>query len=608
MQSVLPILLTTFAVSSVFGQINRNPELQSRALAWTEFDGSYIVNPHSRAEMLNFYWTVLARPYPAPEWTGSVDPIVPGTISERLRLREIAQLNAYRAMTEAPAVREDAGRVADVQALSLMLILDPTIPSRVGLSPKQPGYTSGAAAVYNAAPAGLYTVGFSGPAPRPDGAVKSVIESQNFPQHKLRFLDYWNDRAAYGASFGNGTMFQYVYVEAQSPLTYTKAISPSAIVAWPSAGFYPRRALYPPGYSHRRWIFSPAAALLLDGNWQATTEVSLSIRGVPISIRNLQRTRRPDPLNWEVHAEDLPSDAGVDLPIDVEIRGVKMLDGSLKTFRYTVALFDENVVVREGFQPTTALSNISTRASVGSGENVTIAGLVIEGNAPVRVAFRAQGPGLAAFGIERHARKPTLTIFNGQGVTLGANAGWRQHQDWRLLESFGVAPTRDDEPALVATLWPGSYTVVLADSEEANGVGIIEAFNIDGLSATKLLNLSTRGKVGSGEEQLIAGFTLSRRSTVLIRTQGPSLARFGVNGAVTDTLLTVVAQADGRQIAVNDNWQSVVDSPLHNAARGFAPADSREAALVLTLEPGAYTALVSTKDAAGVGIVEIFQL
>lgn len=606
-QAVLAILLTTLAATSVCGQINRNPELQSRALAWTEFDGSYIVNPHSRAEMLNFYWTVMARPYPAPEWTGSVDPIVPGTISERLRLREIAQLNAYRALTGAPPVREETARVADVQALALMRILDSPIPWSTDLSPSRPGYTAGAASVYYSPAAGLLAVGFTGQTPQPSGAVRSIIESQNFPQHKLRFLDYRNDAAAYGAAFKRNEMVEYVYVPARNPTTYNKPIPASAILAWPSEGYYPRHSLYPPNFSHRRWVFSPADVLLLDANWQTGTEVNLSVRGVALPIRNLQRTGRPDPLNWEVHAEDVPLGA-VDLPIDVEVRNVRMVDGSLRTYRYTVTLFDENLVVREGFTSATPLSNISTRGTVGSGQEVMIAGLVVDGTAPVRVAFRAQGPGLAAFGVQNPTRKPTLTLFNGRGETLGGNAGWREHQDWRLLESYGVAPSRDDEPGLVATLWPGSYTVVLSDAADVNGVGIIEAFNIDGLSATKLLNLSTRGKIGREEEQMIAGFTLSRRTTVLIRTQGPSLGRFGIDGVVADTVLSIVSQSDGRQIAVNDDWQTVVDSPLHNAARGFAPVNAREAAIVLTLDPGAYTALVSAKGDSGVGIVEVFQL
>lgn len=606
--AALVLFITTLLATPSRGSVDRNPELQSRALAWTEFDGSYIVNPHSRAEMLNFYWTVLARPYPAPEWTGSVDPIVPGTISERLRLREIAQLNAYRALTGAPPVREETARVADVQALALMLILDPTIPSRPVLSPSQPGYTAGARDVYYSPAAGEYSITFGAGGPRPTGIVRGIMESQHFPQHKLRFLNYWNDSAAYGAAFTEKEMMQYVYVPERSRQLYTKPIPTTAIVAWPSEGYYPRHSLYPPNYPYRRWVFAPADAWFLDLNWQSSTEVLLTYKGAPIPVRNLQRTRHPEPLNWEVHLDDLPLAGEADLPIDVEVRNVRMVDGSLRTYRYTVTLFDENSVVREGFTSATPLSNISTRGTVGSGQEVMIAGLVVDGTAPVRIAFRAQGPGLAAFGVQNPTRKPTLTLFNGRGETLGGNAGWRDHQDWRLLDSYGVAPSRDDEPALVATLWPGSYTVVLSDAADTNGVGILEAFNIDGLSATKLLNLSTRGKIGREEEQMIAGFTLSRRTTVLIRTQGPSLGRFGVDGVVADTVLSIVSQSDGRQIAVNDDWQTVVDSPLHNAARGFAPVDAREAAIVLTLDPGAYTALVSAKGDSGVGIVEVFQL
>lgn len=344
-QAVLAILLTTLAATSVCGQINRNPELQSRALAWTEFDGSYIVNPHSRAEMLNFYWTVLARPYPAPEWTGSINPVVHGSINELLRQRELAQLNAFRAMTGAPPAREDLSRAADVQALATIRLLDQLDPSRGSVNPSKPGYTVGAAEIHARAPLAGFSLSMGGSSPITDayrGVVKTDMESHIQPFRKLRMLDYWNDEVGLGVAYGAGVLYQIWHQPAKSPLDYTKAISPDAIVAWPPPGYYPRRSIDTPAYAHRSWVFAPAAVLNLDMNWQATAEVVLTAGGKAIPARNVQKAGRPDPLSWDVHFSDLPSDLTQDLPIEVEIRNVRMLDGAFRTFRYTVTLFDES--------------------------------------------------------------------------------------------------------------------------------------------------------------------------------------------------------------------------------------------------------------------------
>jgi hypothetical protein len=260
------------------------------------------------------------------------------------------------------------------------------------------------------------------------------------------------------------------------------------------------------------------------------------------------------------------------------------------------------------------LSNLSTRAVIGSGNNVMIAGFIVTGNEPLRVAIRAQGPTLAQFGIQHPAIDPQIEIYQ-QGtpnVVLGSNDSWKNGTNWRLLQSYGLNPLDDREAAAVATLMPGSYTAIVSDRGSGGlGVGIVEVFAIDTASRSRLVNVSTRASVGTGENMLIGGFYLQKEATVVVRTQGPTLARYGLD-ALTGTKLTIVRQSDRATLATNDGWNSpraTGNARLSTDLAGYAPLDSREAAQVITLQPGAYTALVESADGnPGIGIVEVFNV
>jgi hypothetical protein len=128
------------------------------------------------------------------------------------------------------------------------------------------------------------------------------------------------------------------------------------------------------------------------------------------------------------------------------------------------------------------------------------------------------------------------------------------------------------------------------------------------------VNLSTRALVGSGDATLIPGLVIGGTSArrVLVRAVGPTLAGFGVGGALADPVLTVFR--GGTVIADNDNWQNQAASAevatVALASGAFAlPAGSRDSALVLTLEPGAYTLEVTgAGGTAGVALVEAYAV
>lgn len=132
---------------------------------------------------------------------------------------------------------------------------------------------------------------------------------------------------------------------------------------------------------------------------------------------------------------------------------------------------------------------------------------------------------------------------------------------------------------------------------------------------TVLANLSTRGFVGTGSDVLIAGLVIggTGQKRVFIRAVGPALAGFGVTGALADPVLTVINTGTGATIATNDNWSETAAAAAIEAAaarRGAFPfaAGSRDAALLLELPPGNYTATVSGAGAAtGVALIEAYD-
>jgi arylsulfate sulfotransferase len=125
----------------------------------------------------------------------------------------------------------------------------------------------------------------------------------------------------------------------------------------------------------------------------------------------------------------------------------------------------------------------------------------------------------------------------------------------------------------------------------------------------RALNLSTRGLVGSDEDSLIGGLivTGSEPATVVLRALGPSLSSSGLSNAVADPILTV-HDSTGAVIATSDDWESDPGAD-QLIADGLAPSDPAEAATVQTLDPGAYTFVVTSKDGTpGIGLVEAYDL
>ena len=250
------------------------------------------------------------------------------------------------------------------------------------------------------------------------------------------------------------------------------------------------------------------------------------------------------------------------------------------------------------------LANIATRMQVLTGADVLIGGFIIGGSQAKTVVVRARGPSLTAAGVPGALQNPLLQLFSGQ-TQIGVNDDWQQATNAGTVLSSGFAPADARESAILTTLGPGAYTAIVSGAGGTTGVGIVEVFEVD-LPEVPLINIATRGQVLTGADVMIGGFIIQGDSpqTVIVRARGPSLTALGVPGALQNPLLQLFSGQT--QIAVNDDWQTDTNA-VQIQTRGFAPSDARESAILVTLSPGAYTAIVTgAGSTTGVGIIEVF--
>lgn len=253
------------------------------------------------------------------------------------------------------------------------------------------------------------------------------------------------------------------------------------------------------------------------------------------------------------------------------------------------------------------LANISTRANIGTGDNILIGGFVIHSAQPAKkVIIRALGPSL---NLPNHLADPTLELYDEHGTLLAKNDDWRSSQQ-QVLDS-GIPPSSDLESAIVASLKDGSYTAQVRGINGGTGVGVIEVYDLDPFPSSdvfRLVNLSTRGLIGRDDNVLIGGLIVrgNNGQHLIIRAIGPDLIAVGLPGALPDPTLELRDES-GTLLASNDDWREAQEQEIE--ATHLAPNDNRDSAIVTSLAPGFYTAIVRGKGTAtGLGIVEYYTL
>ena len=259
-------------------------------------------------------------------------------------------------------------------------------------------------------------------------------------------------------------------------------------------------------------------------------------------------------------------------------------------------------------QPPAQALNLSSRLNVGTDDNVLIDGLIVTGNGPKKVLVRGLGPSLTVDGmpLANTLANPRLELYQGNTL-IQSNDDWKDTQQ-TAIEATGTAPTNDLESALIATLDPGEYTVILRGENGGTGIGLVEAYDLDTTASSTLGNASTRGLVATGDDALIAGFIVGNggSDTVVVRAIGPSLPITAWPIHCADPTLDLYDD-NGAIIRSDDNWRDAQESLIQST--GLAPTNDFESAIIRSLEPGNYTAVVRGKDGGtGVALVEVYNL
>jgi arabinan endo-1,5-alpha-L-arabinosidase len=272
--------------------------------------------------------------------------------------------------------------------------------------------------------------------------------------------------------------------------------------------------------------------------------------------------------------------------------------------------------------PAARLTNLSSRTIVQPGSDAQIAGFVISGSGSKQLLVRSSGPALGDFGLTGFVADPSMELFNQSDVStsLYANDNWIGPDVNTILSSLFKQlgafdwKTGSKDAALAVTLPSGAYTAKV-QPKTTNGIGLVEVYEVSP-DGPRLSNISTRSQVGTDSGAQIAGFVISGTGlkTVLIRASGPALAAW-LSGTVADPVLRLYEQADpNNPIAMNDDWGSDADrAALIKAAADKAGAfgwasGGKDAALLVSLRPGIYSAVYSAKSGQGVGLVEIYEI
>lgn len=242
-----------------------------------------------------------------------------------------------------------------------------------------------------------------------------------------------------------------------------------------------------------------------------------------------------------------------------------------------------------------------------TGENVSVAGFIITGNEPKKVLVRGIGPSLT--GITPVLADPVLELHGPDGTRITSNDNWKDSQQAAIEEST-IAPTKDLEAAIIATLAPGAYTAILSGKNGTGGIGLVELYDLDATSDSQFLNLSSRGFVQSGSRVMIGGIIVgvgTNAENVIIRALGPSLSAQGVTNFLADPVLQLI-DSNGTLLRSNDNWRDNASQQAGIQASDLAPTNDLESAIIASLAPGAYTAIVSGREnTSGVALIEVYQ-
>jgi hypothetical protein len=225
------------------------------------------------------------------------------------------------------------------------------------------------------------------------------------------------------------------------------------------------------------------------------------------------------------------------------------------------------------------------------------------------VLVRGIGPSLRVNGnpVPGALQDPVIELHDSSGGSI-SNDDWRSTQESEIQQT-GLAPSNDKESAILISLRPGSYTVIIHGAGSTTGVGLVEIYDLQSTNSAELGNLSVRADVGTGDNVLIDGLIVRGETPkrVLLRAIGPSLHQSGVPDELRDPVLEL-HDANGQTMATNNDWRSASNASEIEAT-GLAPSDDKESAILMPLGPGTYTTILrGANNTTGVAISEAYKL
>ncbi len=261
------------------------------------------------------------------------------------------------------------------------------------------------------------------------------------------------------------------------------------------------------------------------------------------------------------------------------------------------------------------LINLSVRARAGNGQSPLIIGFVVAGTTGQPLLIRGIGPTLNTFNVPGSLADPSLSLYAGSSV-LAANDDWSSSPQAAQIASVSAQtgafalpdPSRD--AALLTTLPAGAYTASIGSADGSKGVVLVEVYDAHPNVASRLINISARGL--AGDAPFIVGFVVAGTTgeKLLVRAVGPGLVPLGVNQVLPDPRLEVIS--GGASVGANDDWSGtpeLKDAFARTGAFALTDPSSKDAALIFTAAPGAYSVVVSGANAtAGTVLVEVYEL
>jgi hypothetical protein len=252
------------------------------------------------------------------------------------------------------------------------------------------------------------------------------------------------------------------------------------------------------------------------------------------------------------------------------------------------------------------LANLSVRTALAENQNLTV-GFVT--SASKRILVRAVGPTLRTVAaVSDYMADPRLVLASN-GQTAAQNDNWDASLSSNFAELGAFALDGGSKDAALVHSVNGPHTAEI--SGVGSGIVLVEVYDAEARSSARLTNVSARSKVGVGDNVLIAGLVIGGVAphTLLIRGVGPAMRDlFGVQGVLVDPKIEIFDQA-GRLLAENDNWDASLTGTFANVGAFALPSGSKDAAVLVTLMPGAYSAKVlGVGNTQGDAIAEIYEV